>query len=89
MRLGSVARIVLPATALLHTETAPLNVRKRAVLWQRLGRVLGQNHVTVFKFAILVLFRVLNLDICVRNSGMEGKEGDGDIVSLEMTAERK
>jgi len=59
--LGSVARIVLPPAALLHPQSAPLNVGQGAVLGQRLGRLLRKNNMSVLELAVLVLLRVFNL----------------------------
>lgn len=59
--LGPVARVVLPPARLLHTKVAPFDIGKRAVLGQRLGRILRQDNVSVLELAVLVLLRVLNL----------------------------
>jgi hypothetical protein len=59
--LRSVARVVLPSTTLLHTNATPFRLRKGAVLGQVLGHLLGQDHVTVFEFTILIFLAVINL----------------------------
>jgi hypothetical protein len=46
VRLGPVDRVVLPAPALLDADRPPLVLRQQSALGERLGQVLGQDHVT-------------------------------------------
>jgi len=39
--------VVLPSTALLDSNTAPLGLGQEAALGQSLGQLFGENHVTV------------------------------------------
>lgn len=60
--LRAVIRIVLPSSALLHTNAAPLNLRHHTTLWQRLCHFLREDDMTVLEFGILVFVRVINLE---------------------------
>lgn len=46
MRLGTMNRIVNPATALLHSNSAPLLLRKQAILRNQLSDVRRQDHMS-------------------------------------------
>lgn len=48
-----VARIVYPATALLHPDATPLRLEQQAALWQALCKLLRQDDVTVHTEEVL------------------------------------
>jgi hypothetical protein len=61
MGLGPVARVVLPATALLYTNVSPLDLGQSSVLGQVSRMLLGEDYVPVLELAVLVLLGVVDL----------------------------
>jgi hypothetical protein len=56
-----VRSVVLPSSALLHAQVAPLKLSQSSVLGEVSGVVLGKDDVSVLVLAVLVLLRVFNL----------------------------
>jgi hypothetical protein len=59
--LGLVRSVVLPSSALLDTQVAPLELSQSSVLGEVSGVILGEDDVSVLVLAVLVLLRVFNL----------------------------
>lgn len=67
MRLGSVKGIVLPAARLGDAIAAPLGLAEQQILWNLLGQLERQNHMSVLVFIVVVACRVDDFGLNLRH----------------------
>ena len=60
MRLWPMNGIMNPPTALLHPQRSPLRLAHESTLWNLLGDLRGQHHVTILVHVVVVALTVLN-----------------------------